>query len=715
MMRMPPSLYPPPQPFLLSNLSSSFDASDSSSSSSTTASSSASSSSASSSLATYPPLPIWQPNANDVLCGRGGGSNNPHLGNARFCQLVDSQREYYLSLPTKKQKMACARMIVDVIRDVGGRFLARGDHPSAAAAAAATCHLNMGATSGWYDIGLARSLEKASQALRDKPTHKKQKKKSISGSGGVEKEKEALSDASSSVSKKSMPSQKHKAEMSTHKMAISNRTYVVTPSLMDTAWTDSSIGSSTDDTSQSPSWRKSTLDYEDQNGLGNDGGTKNQDKKKDTPTTLQRTSLPLFSSAPSSSHSCATSTASATCSEATAKMNNHKHSSMNAILSTKHHPYGHMLPKLLKLPPHLQELYGSAVKQLMEDARLVPLTHRQQPQSLGQPFHRTAPQPLPSHDFDPHSYPSGQDHKQGNRPISAPPLRRNNSTPTPIPAALVSPSSLVRPSSSSLIPKHNCLVPHDSPGVQRQQNQPLTSAYPMPCKNNQRTSPHPLQQQQRSTVTKTNTIKPKHDKSENMQPMIAKPSPEQVVTVKPVSVSSPARQQVWKRPRTQSSADVVAHDYEDDEGEGHVTTSASSASSPSQEESSDDSLYTDDDEIYYDYFRYFDNHRPLQAPTCSSLTSASFRESKLSLQDRVIRAPGNNSNHNNGNNSNHNNSRTPPALLPPSRVVGRQPQNRSPGQTTTLCCAHGNDDGGDGGELAALSTTEFLRLDEVGE
>eukprot|EP00535_Pseudo-nitzschia_heimii_P008891 CAMPEP_0197189518 /NCGR_PEP_ID=MMETSP1423-20130617/19872_1 /TAXON_ID=476441 /ORGANISM="Pseudo-nitzschia heimii, Strain UNC1101" /LENGTH=713 /DNA_ID=CAMNT_0042641647 /DNA_START=1118 /DNA_END=3259 /DNA_ORIENTATION=- len=92
---------------------------------------------------------IAKPRSDDILCGRGGSSNR-HLGNIHFRELVAANKQIYVGL-TKKQKMSVARKIVDAIHNTGGRYLAKD--------------LDTGL---FYDIGLPRSLEKTSQALREK-------------------------------------------------------------------------------------------------------------------------------------------------------------------------------------------------------------------------------------------------------------------------------------------------------------------------------------------------------------------------------------------------------------------------------------------------------------------------------------------------------------------------------------------------------------------
>jgi hypothetical protein len=92
------------------------------------------------------------PHDNDVLCGRGNNANR-HAGNVFFRDLIAANKAQYATL-TKKEKMMLARQIVTVVchhTDPPGRFLGRDT-----------------VTGLWYDIGGPRSLEKTSQALREK-------------------------------------------------------------------------------------------------------------------------------------------------------------------------------------------------------------------------------------------------------------------------------------------------------------------------------------------------------------------------------------------------------------------------------------------------------------------------------------------------------------------------------------------------------------------
>mmetsp|Transcript_1998 Transcript_1998/g.2497 ORF Transcript_1998/g.2497 Transcript_1998/m.2497 type:complete len:207 (+) Transcript_1998:145-765(+) len=89
-------------------------------------------------------------NANDVLCGRGGATNN-HAGNKRFRKQVACQQAAYL-VAKKRDKKLIAKSIVDAIRKEGGRFLKREEKDGV------EC---------WVDVGDKKASEKTSQALRE--------------------------------------------------------------------------------------------------------------------------------------------------------------------------------------------------------------------------------------------------------------------------------------------------------------------------------------------------------------------------------------------------------------------------------------------------------------------------------------------------------------------------------------------------------------------
>uniref|UniRef100_A0A7S4T0V1 DUF6824 domain-containing protein n=1 Tax=Ditylum brightwellii TaxID=49249 RepID=A0A7S4T0V1_9STRA len=88
-------------------------------------------------------------NDNDVLCGRGGGTN-VHPGNRRFRDLIHAHRCRYLKAK-KNDKPAISRSIVAAVRRANGRFLKKDEK-----------------TGKWVEIGDDGAREKTSQALRQR-------------------------------------------------------------------------------------------------------------------------------------------------------------------------------------------------------------------------------------------------------------------------------------------------------------------------------------------------------------------------------------------------------------------------------------------------------------------------------------------------------------------------------------------------------------------
>jgi len=87
-------------------------------------------------------------NSNDVLCGRGGGTNT-QIGNRRFRSLVQEFQPIYL-LCRRKEKPLIARTIVLIIRHRGGRILKKDE------------------VSGMlFEVGDEKAEAKTSQALRE--------------------------------------------------------------------------------------------------------------------------------------------------------------------------------------------------------------------------------------------------------------------------------------------------------------------------------------------------------------------------------------------------------------------------------------------------------------------------------------------------------------------------------------------------------------------
>lgn len=91
---------------------------------------------------------VYKPTKDDILCGRGGMTNN-HPGNIRFRALVKSaKRDYSLLGNKRKEKKQFSEGILRVIEEYGGRFLQkRGEK--------------------WIIIKEAAARAKCSQALRE--------------------------------------------------------------------------------------------------------------------------------------------------------------------------------------------------------------------------------------------------------------------------------------------------------------------------------------------------------------------------------------------------------------------------------------------------------------------------------------------------------------------------------------------------------------------
>lgn len=91
---------------------------------------------------------LYDMNPNDVLLGRGGGTNN-QLGNQRFRTLVQQFQPTYL-LSKRKDKPLIARSVVLIVRKRGGRFLRKDED-----------------TAMLYEVGDEKAEAKTSQALRE--------------------------------------------------------------------------------------------------------------------------------------------------------------------------------------------------------------------------------------------------------------------------------------------------------------------------------------------------------------------------------------------------------------------------------------------------------------------------------------------------------------------------------------------------------------------
>eukprot|EP00562_Extubocellulus_spinifer_P027028 CAMPEP_0178653350 /NCGR_PEP_ID=MMETSP0698-20121128/23137_1 /TAXON_ID=265572 /ORGANISM="Extubocellulus spinifer, Strain CCMP396" /LENGTH=552 /DNA_ID=CAMNT_0020295119 /DNA_START=77 /DNA_END=1732 /DNA_ORIENTATION=+ len=94
---------------------------------------------------------ITKPAPNDVLFGRGGGTN-VHLGNKIFRDLINAHRREYLKAKKNDKPGISMRIVQEVHAKYGGRFLKKADRHQ----------------DGWYEVDDRTSREKVSQALRQR-------------------------------------------------------------------------------------------------------------------------------------------------------------------------------------------------------------------------------------------------------------------------------------------------------------------------------------------------------------------------------------------------------------------------------------------------------------------------------------------------------------------------------------------------------------------
>lgn len=105
----------------------------------------------------WPLRDIKEPHENDVLYGRGGGTNH-HPGNKRYRKMVEKRKLEYIN-SKRLDKPNVALKIIEEWRsqDPPGRFLKQDD-----------------STGLWHDVGPKKAREKTSQALREKAPQIKQ-------------------------------------------------------------------------------------------------------------------------------------------------------------------------------------------------------------------------------------------------------------------------------------------------------------------------------------------------------------------------------------------------------------------------------------------------------------------------------------------------------------------------------------------------------------
>jgi hypothetical protein len=97
---------------------------------------------------------ITTPNPNDVLLGRGSGTND-FVGNGQFREIVERHKRDYISARRNKEKDTIAKGIFNGIQSLGGRFLKAVEN-------------NTTKEEQWYEVEDSVALEKCKQALRQK-------------------------------------------------------------------------------------------------------------------------------------------------------------------------------------------------------------------------------------------------------------------------------------------------------------------------------------------------------------------------------------------------------------------------------------------------------------------------------------------------------------------------------------------------------------------
>ncbi|KAI2509068.1 hypothetical protein MHU86_5316 [Fragilaria crotonensis] len=169
------------------------------------------------------PLPIveyiYNIQSSDVLCGRGGATNS-HSGNRSFRSLVKRHQDKYLKAK-KRDKPGVAALIVDLIRNRGGRFLRRHDES-----------MNHGMGGGgimngqhhvlWVDIGNERAREKTCQALREgAPELRRRRSRGASTSSSSDDDNDE--DRQSPLQKRKVTSYSEEEEDGNNKAGISSQ------------------------------------------------------------------------------------------------------------------------------------------------------------------------------------------------------------------------------------------------------------------------------------------------------------------------------------------------------------------------------------------------------------------------------------------------------------------------------------------------------------
>jgi hypothetical protein len=138
---------------------------------------------------------VEKPNMHDVLCGRGGNINT-HTGNENFRKLIETHKRVYLTARFKKEKRIITDSIIEEISQRGGKFRIRDAK-----------------TGLWSPVGIDKSRDKTSQALRENgPELKKkieQENEAYRESQREKEKEEAIANAAAAAAARTRESHDH--------------------------------------------------------------------------------------------------------------------------------------------------------------------------------------------------------------------------------------------------------------------------------------------------------------------------------------------------------------------------------------------------------------------------------------------------------------------------------------------------------------------------
>ena len=99
-----------------------------------------------------PLIPVFKPNPNDILFGRGGGVNL-HIGNRILRDIVSTNHREFVKADKTGKRSICIQIVQEVKTRYGGRFLKKCDEDDD--------------TKGWYEVDDRSSTEKVRATLRE--------------------------------------------------------------------------------------------------------------------------------------------------------------------------------------------------------------------------------------------------------------------------------------------------------------------------------------------------------------------------------------------------------------------------------------------------------------------------------------------------------------------------------------------------------------------